>query len=642
MKNISTYSKLIEPSHADGLVMLTWSNWFTELRSNRYHYASRFSKLLPVLFIQPDLEFDNYLFEKTELPNVTVIHVSNRYDERQTACLNKVLLEANIIRPIFWVYNINFHAFLSQRYSALNIYHGTEDYLASDSHLKFKDQKLVDMFNRTLEACDLLVSVSDGVAESFKQHSTFQGKMATVTNGCDYYFYAPKYKLLSTEEKQNKNIVFYQGNIFDKLDYDLLIELAKRMPSWTFTFCGKILFNEKSWQVLCKLPNVTYLGLLSAEGIREAAYHATVGIIPFVENEWLIERSFPLKAFEYLASGLPVVSVPIKALLQYAEVMIFVSGVDQFQEAIEQAKSFRSSTQHTKQRLSLAASQDYDLKFKQVNTVICDLLQKKTIEHSKTRLNIVILYHPAQMGLIESRDYLLNLMQQSRHDISFVSMSDGVKSDLMLAQFDVLIIYESGSERASNKLTSIPPYYIEKINKFGGYKTLLLDGDHDFESMGELICEAGLHAVHTGSNIMMQDFPHVTFMTVPDNNLMISSKEICFDDYLSQNVRGNKIGNRAAYVYSLVAIKQSNSFHVKFDPDDFLTTPSKNIFTEDDFSKTRVVTPRQAKKLIYESKVKVKLGLIICVKKLYRRLPLRQQISKLIPHYIKNKMVIMR
>ena len=37
-------------------------------------------------------------------------------------------------------------------------------------------------------------------------------------------------------------------------------------------------------------------------------------------------------------------------------------------------------------------------------------------------------------------------------------------SDLMFAQFDALIIYESGCDRATNKLTSISPYYIEKIS----------------------------------------------------------------------------------------------------------------------------------------------------------------------------------
>ena len=40
----------------DAIVMLTWSDWFTEPVSNRYHYATRFAKHLPVIFVQPDKE----------------------------------------------------------------------------------------------------------------------------------------------------------------------------------------------------------------------------------------------------------------------------------------------------------------------------------------------------------------------------------------------------------------------------------------------------------------------------------------------------------------------------------------------------------------------------------------------------------
>ena len=67
--------------------------------------------------------------------------------------------------------------------------------------------------------------------------------MLTVTNGCDYKFYVPK-SLDHHLSPLNEDIVFYQGNIFDKLDYELLIELAKRMPTWQFVFCGKVIFNE--------------------------------------------------------------------------------------------------------------------------------------------------------------------------------------------------------------------------------------------------------------------------------------------------------------------------------------------------------------------------------------------------------------
>ena len=96
---------------ADAVVMLTWSDWFTELRSNRYHYATRLAKLLPVIFVQPDLDKNTYTFEATSIPNITVLHISKDYDARQNNQLIKALLEKNIHRPILWIYNINFYVF---------------------------------------------------------------------------------------------------------------------------------------------------------------------------------------------------------------------------------------------------------------------------------------------------------------------------------------------------------------------------------------------------------------------------------------------------------------------------------------------------------------------------------------------------
>ena len=38
----------------DEVVMLTWCEWNSRPRSNHYHYASRFAKQVPVLFVQPN------------------------------------------------------------------------------------------------------------------------------------------------------------------------------------------------------------------------------------------------------------------------------------------------------------------------------------------------------------------------------------------------------------------------------------------------------------------------------------------------------------------------------------------------------------------------------------------------------------
>ena len=392
MLNSKLLAQLVD---TDAIVILSSSNWFKELRSNRYHYATRFARSFPVLFVQPDLHYKGYQFEDTQFEAIKVLHVWKRYDNKQIELLNAALLEAEVYKPVFWIYNGQFNHFLanSKSNSVLNVYHATEDYFSSDSYITTPAHQIQSL-NNLLAQCQLLVCVSEGVAESYRQHSAFTGKSITINNGCDYKFYAPEpmnlildndtqgipRKLGMTCEQLHTNnakfIAFYQGNIFDKLDYELLIELATRLSSWQFQFCGRVLYNEKGWKQLANLPNVQYLGVLTPEQVRETSYRATVGLIPFVESEFLIERSFPLKAFEYLACGLPVVSIPIKALLPFKAVMQLASGVDEFELAIIQASELRYDKTHLTLRLQAARAQDYDDKVETVLATIRELSER--------------------------------------------------------------------------------------------------------------------------------------------------------------------------------------------------------------------------------------------------------------------------
>ncbi len=504
-------------SHVDAIVMLTWSNWFTELRSNRYHYATRFAKLVPVIFVQPDLADDNYKFEETEVHNVVVLHIPATYDSSQTHILNKALIDAKVYRPIFWVYNGNFENIISSRYSVMNIFHATEDYLSSDSRIKIQSPKLLESFNNILEKCDILVAVSEGVKDSFELRSKFEGRAIVATNGCDYKFYSPIEN--GRERTSNNNrMVLYQGNIFDKLDYDLLYELAERMSDWQFNFCGKVVFNDPGWAKLCLLPNVAYLGLLSSEELREECYKSTVGIIPFVPSEYLIKRSFPLKTFEYLAAGLPVVTISITSLLPYSDVLLFADTTDEFEMAIKKAEKLRFDEKHLLRRLEKASMQDYDLKFAEVLSVIEHEISLKKSDSSI--LNIIVLYEPASVHVSTIREHLNSFNLFSKHKVSYLPATQHLVCEANLDIYDVLLVHYSIRVSVTDGGWTLSSSYTNAIQKFGGYKVLFMQDEYDCtETARQWISGLGIHTVYTCVPTKYIEevypkhrFPHVDFV----------------------------------------------------------------------------------------------------------------------------------
>ena len=303
----------------DAVVMLTASDWFAEMRSNRYHYAMRFARHLPVIFVQPDLNELQFRYEESGIAGVTVLHVCQHFDWKQCVLLRTALEPKRIVKPLLWVYNHEFLDFIAVCCAPFTIYHATEDYFSPEIGLSVPRQ---DKLKKALALSDLLVAVSEGVLQSYRERGSYPGDALVIGNGCDFKFWAPRPdEMDGIRSRANTTpVAFYQGGIHRKIDFELLQRIVRGMPDWEFWFCGDVYPNLPEWDALSRYKNVTYHGKLSPEEVRTLALRATVGLIPFVQNEWITRRSFPLKAFEYVACGLPVISVPIDVLKPYSAI----------------------------------------------------------------------------------------------------------------------------------------------------------------------------------------------------------------------------------------------------------------------------------------------------------------------------------
>jgi glycosyltransferase involved in cell wall biosynthesis len=91
------------------------------------------------------------------------------------------------------------------------------------------------------------------------------------------------------------------------------------------------------------LPNVHVLGQKPYAALPGYCRGFDVGIIPFLQNE-LTVRANPLKLREYLAAGLPVVSIPLPEVARYDGLIHLANGREAFVAAIEAALAERSET----------------------------------------------------------------------------------------------------------------------------------------------------------------------------------------------------------------------------------------------------------------------------------------------------------
>ncbi len=132
--------------------------------------------------------------------------------------------------------------------------------------------------------------------------------------------------------------LLYYGVLSDfKLNVELIIELARRRPDWNFIFIGEAREGQatSALQQLQTLSNVHFLGYCPHADLPNFLAGVDVGILPLNENDYT-RYMFPMKFFEFIAAGVPVVATPIAGLDSYQHFFSSAKTVQQFETAISQ------------------------------------------------------------------------------------------------------------------------------------------------------------------------------------------------------------------------------------------------------------------------------------------------------------------
>lgn len=490
----------------DAVVMLTMSNWKTELRSNRYHYASRFANGYPVIFVQPDLVDRTYKFETTELDNVFILHVySNYHSQLQVELIAEALNSRGVISPLLWIYNPAFVSYIKQAYTPYKIYHATEDYFSPDYLIDLsKNNFFLTSLVTVIGLSNEIVCVSAGVRDSIiTANYKWKNKTRVISNGCDFEFYyqAPQQSDVSersaAEEKsrhQGQKIALYQGNIFNKIDFSLLTDVVDKMLDWEFQFCGPLLNPGTDWENLVARKNVFYLGILSPEELREVSLKATVGIIPFCQTVNLVQKTLPLKAFEYVACKLPVVTTPIDALRCFEDVFLFAETADAFVNQILVGEQRRRDNEYITHALSIARGQSYHNKFKElIDGINQNLNRPKTADLRK--FNILVLYEIKSCSVSTIKEHIESFVKYSVNHIDYAAGTDGL---FELKKYDAVVIHYSLRLSVEHGGWTLSQAVRASLKKYGGLKIAFIQDEYDTTNVAiQWLIDLGIHLVFT-------------------------------------------------------------------------------------------------------------------------------------------------
>jgi len=167
------------------------------------------------------------------------------------------------------------------------------------------------------------------------------------------------------------------GVIDERLDIQLLDEIARKKPAWQYIMIGPTVKIDPA--TLPSRPNIHYLGQKSYGDLPIYISQWDVAMMPFAINDSTRFIS-PTKTPEYLAAGKPVVSTRIyDGVETYGKTgfVFFASTPNEFVDAIERAMSIPNRKRWLKAVDEVLSLQSWDMTVEKMLARINATLPKK-------------------------------------------------------------------------------------------------------------------------------------------------------------------------------------------------------------------------------------------------------------------------
>jgi glycosyltransferase involved in cell wall biosynthesis len=157
-------------------------------------------------------------------------------------------------------------------------------------------------------------------------------------NGVSEIFFERDLPCPADFPQDGRPVAIYVGTLDTRFDLETLQYAVKRMKDIHFLLVGPLTCAalETGFTVLDEETNFTRLGAKVYSELPAYLQWSDVGLIPFHLNE-LTEAVNPIKYYEYLASGLPVVAPPMRELLEMNGPLHSYNDAEHFCSAVQEA-----------------------------------------------------------------------------------------------------------------------------------------------------------------------------------------------------------------------------------------------------------------------------------------------------------------
>ncbi len=304
------------------------------------------------------------------LPLYNKNRMINRINQRRLASFVRAKMkEHGFTNPLLWVYHPS-SADITER-----IPHSELIYDCVDRHSAYPGLITPSVVNR-MEAdlakrCDVVFATAKGLYDTLSEYNS---NTFLIPNGANYELFSrvddPELPFPDELFTIQKPILGFIGALQECIDYNLVATTASKRPDWSFVFIGPKLPGVDISSIEGK-PNIHILGLKPYKDVVNYLACFDVCLNLFQTGD-LAKDVSPLKFYEYLATGKPIVSTPQPDQVMDFEDVIYIASTPEEFESKCAAAIKEKSNWHVTRRRELGQACSWDSRVAQMMKIISE------------------------------------------------------------------------------------------------------------------------------------------------------------------------------------------------------------------------------------------------------------------------------
>jgi glycosyltransferase involved in cell wall biosynthesis len=283
-----------------------------------------------------------------------------RINSTLTAWAIRSRIRANVEPAILWLYDPCFAGCIGRTGERFAVYDCVDDY-AEQTGPDRRKRELVAGYDALAASRSRLVFATANTLVARHRQNNVRTHLVRNVGDFGHFAHAVDTSVAGAELHTLPGpLIGFAGNFLAaKVDFELLEAIAARRPDWTLLLVGPAREDtQKAVDTLASRENVRWLGAKSYQEIPGYVAAFDVAIIPYQRNAYT-QSCFPLKTFEYLAAGKPVVASGLPELEGMGPHVVIADEPDDFVAAVERALA-QTSQPEVAARQELAAANTWE------------------------------------------------------------------------------------------------------------------------------------------------------------------------------------------------------------------------------------------------------------------------------------------